>query len=81
MARKPKVINVKKKGPAVSKKIYPITMKKLQQVMDEMYNEQFDEDTVPVDIGDVVKLLYLIVDNMVKLESKIDELKGNNRDD
>lgn len=45
--------------------------KRLERMMllaDEIFEDQFDEDTAPADIGDVIELLCLVVDQLKELK-------------
>ena len=47
-------INSKKRGR-------PTNIQRMQRIVKELHEEQFDEDTAPADIGDIIELLQLIV--------------------
>jgi len=41
---------------------------RIVELADEIFEEQFNEDTAPADIGDVIELLCLVVDQLRELE-------------
>jgi len=43
---------------------------KIAELAEKLFDEQFDEDTVPVDIGDIVELLCLMADQIKELSEK-----------
>jgi len=43
-------------------------LERIKELADEIFEEQFDEDTAPADIGDVIELLCLVVDQLRELK-------------
>ena len=46
-------------------------MERIRELSDSIFKDQFDEDTAPADIGDIIELLCLVVDQL----HEIDEFK------
>jgi hypothetical protein len=53
----------------IKRRRMPRTIGGLKKLAREIYVQQFDEDTAPADIGDVIELLYSIVDYLEKMEA------------
>ena len=45
-------------------------MERIAELADLVFEDQFDEDTAPADIGDVIELLCLVVDQLKELSQK-----------
>ena len=45
-------------------------MERITELSDQIFDDQFDEDTAPADIGDVIELLCLVVDQLKELSQK-----------
>lgn len=43
-------------------------LEKISKLANEIFEEQFNEDTAPADIGDIIKLLCLVVDQLKELD-------------
>jgi hypothetical protein len=43
-------------------------LERITKLAEEIFEDQFDEDTVPADIGDVIELLCLVVDQLKEME-------------
>jgi len=43
-------------------------LERIMQLADEIFEDQFNEDTAPADIGDVIELLCLVVDQLKELK-------------
>lgn len=54
------------------KKSAKTLLKEIEKTSKALYEEQFDEDTVPVDMGDVVRLLCVITEYL----KESSEVKG-----
>jgi hypothetical protein len=49
----------------------PSDIERMKRMISEIHDEQFDEDTAPADIGDIIELLKLMIDYIARLEKKI----------
>ena len=45
-------------------------MARITELSDQIFEQQFDEETAPADIGDVIELLCLVVDQLKELSGK-----------
>jgi hypothetical protein len=45
-------------------------LERIIELSDHLYEEQYNEDTVPVDIGDVIELICLIADQLKEISEK-----------
>lgn len=45
-------------------------MERIYSLAEQIFEDQFDEDTPPADTGDVVELLCLVVDQLKELSGK-----------
>ena len=43
-------------------------MERIRDLAECIFKDQFDEDTAPADIGDVIELLCLVVDQLHEIE-------------
>lgn len=43
-------------------------LERIRELADIIFEDQFDEDTAPADIGDVIELLCLVVDQLHEME-------------
>ena len=43
-------------------------LERITELAEEIFEDQFDEDTAPADIGDVIELLCLVVDQLKEME-------------
>jgi len=41
---------------------------RIVKLAEEIFKDQFDEDTAPADVGDVIELLCLVVDQLRELD-------------
>ena len=51
------------------KKSAKVLLKEIEKTSKALFDEQFDEDTVPVDMGDVVRLLCIITEYLKTKEA------------
>ena len=47
-------------------------MSRIIDLSETLHREQFDEDSAPADIGDVIELLCLVVDQLKEISGKED---------
>ena len=43
-------------------------LERIEELAENIFEEQFDEDTAPADIGDVIELLCLVVDQLKEMD-------------
>jgi hypothetical protein len=43
-------------------------LERITELAEEIFEDQFNEDTAPADIGDVIELLCLVVDQLKEME-------------
>lgn len=43
-------------------------LERISELVEEIFDDQFDEDTAPADIGDVIELLCLVVDQLKEMK-------------
>lgn len=43
-------------------------LERIRELSEEIFEDQFNEDTAPADIGDVIELLCLLVDQFQEME-------------
>lgn len=43
-------------------------LERISKLVEEIFEDQFDEDTAPADIGNVIELLCLVVDQLKEMK-------------
>lgn len=43
-------------------------LERIVELSEEIFEDQFDEDTAPADMGDVIELLCLVVDQLKEMK-------------
>lgn len=43
-------------------------LERISELAEEIFEDQFNEDTAPADIGDIIELLCLVVDQLKEIE-------------